>query len=631
VPIRKELQDWIRLTMPTRAARRRALATGDPHEALALGTQKMRPWLFRSAGLCVGMTRSARALLIMLNRLGRILMYTVADRPWHKLYPAQVPKNVDWSQYRSVIELFDDSVKRFAHRVAFSCMGKSITYRELDKATYEFACFLRNHLNLKQGDRVALMLPNFLQYPIALFGVLRAGLTVVNTNPMYTPRELEYQLNDSGATAILVFDKFAATLEEVLAKTPVKHVITTGAGDCLGVLKGSIVNFVLRYQRKEIPAYSLPYAITFNQALGAGRGQKLPEVTTGPEDIAFLQYTGGTTGVSKGAMLLHRNMVANMVQAAAWVGFKVNGPEELIVTALPMYHIFALTVNCLVFLQFGARNHLIPNPRDMTGFVKELASLPFTAITGVNTLFNGLMNTPGFDQINFSKLKLTVGGGAAVLRSTAEKWQKLTGCALIEGYGLTETAPSCCMNPVDSTEYSGAIGVPLPSTDVVLRDDINQDVPHGEVGELCTRGPQVMAGYWQRPDETSKVLDPDGWLHTGDMAKINEKGMFQIVDRKKDMILVSGFNVYPNEIEDVVALHPGVLEVAAVGVPDEKAGEAVKIVIVKKDPNLSEAAIREHCKVNMTGYKQPKIVEFRAELPKSNVGKILRRELRGTA
>lgn len=558
-------------------------------------------------------------------------MYQVEERVWHKLYPPTIPRNVEWNKYNSVTELFDESVRRYAARPAFSCMGKTLTYAQLDRATLEFACFLRNHLHLKQGDRVALMMPNVLQYPIALFGVLRAGLVVVNTNPMYTPRELEHQLTDSGAKAIVVLENFAATLQEVVARTPVQHIVTTGVGDQLGLVKGALVNFVVRYRKKAVPAYSLPSAISFNQALGAGRGQSLPPTSIGADDIAFLQYTGGTTGVSKGAMLLHRNMIANLMQAGGWCGVNFRPGEEVIVTALPLYHIFALTVNCLVFMQFGARNHLIPNPRDMAGFVKELGAVPFTAITGVNTLFNGLMNTPGFDQINFSKLKLTVGGGAAVLRATAEKWQKITGCTLVEGYGLTEASPSCSMNFPDSKEYTGAIGVPLPSTDFSIRDDNNHEVAKGQDGELCVRGPQVMAGYWHREDETSKVLDADGWLHTGDIARMDERGLFYIVDRKKDMILVSGFNVYPNEIEDVVAQHPGVLEVAAVGIADDKSGEAVKIVVVKKDPNLSEAQIREHCKLHMTGYKQPKVIEFRSDLPKSNVGKILRRELRDSA
>jgi long-chain acyl-CoA synthetase len=555
-------------------------------------------------------------------------MNVVGDRPWFSQYPAGVPHNVDVDAPGTIVSVFERSAAKYAALPAFSCMGKSISYAELDRLTLEFACYLRNSLGLAAGDRVAIMLPNVLQYPIALFGILRAGLIVVNTNPLYTPRELKHQLTDSGATAIVVLENVAVTLQDCLKDTPIKHVVITGVGDQLGLIKGAIVNFVVRHRKKAVPAYALPTAVRFNAALKLGRGQKLPPIMIKNTDIAFLQYTGGTTGLSKGAMLSHRNMIANMQQGSAWVGANFREGNELIITALPLYHIFALTANCMIFMLFGARNHLIPNPRDMAGFVKELSQIRFTALTGVNTLFNGLLNTPGFDQVNFSELRLTLGGGAAVQRAVAERWKKTTGCAVVEGYGLTETAPSCTMNPVNATEFSGSIGVPIPSTDVVIRDDDNNDLPTGKDGELCVKGPQVMMGYWQRPEETAKVMTADGWLRTGDIAKMDERGMFFIVDRKKDMILVSGFNVYPNEIEDVIAQHPGVLEVAAVGVPDANSGEVVKVVIVKKDPALTAEAIKAHCKIELTGYKQPRIIEFRAELPKSNVGKILRRELR---
>jgi long-chain acyl-CoA synthetase len=445
---------------------------------------------------------------------------------------------------------------------------------------------------------------------------------------MYTARELKHQLVDSGASAILVLDNFGTTVQEVVGETPVKKVITTGLGDMLPFPKGAIVNFVLKHVKKMVPEYNIPGSVRFKDALTLGQMHTLPAIDISSEDIAFLQYTGGTTGVSKGAMLTHRNLVANMQQSSAWIGSSTREGAEMIVTALPLYHIFALTANCLVFMKIGGHNHLITNPRDMPGFVKELSQIPFTAITGVNTLFNGLLNTPGFDKIDFSKLRLTLGGGMAVQRAVAERWKQVTGCTLVEAYGLTETSPAACMNPLDLKEFNGAIGLPISSTDACVKNDDNQILPHGEVGELCIKGPQVMKGYWQRPEETAKVIDADGWLHTGDMAKMDDKGFFYIVDRKKDMILVSGFNVYPNEVEDVIAMMPGVLEVAAVGVPDDKSGEAVKVVIVKKDPNLTAEQVKAHARENLTGYKHPKYVEFRTELPKTNVGKILRRELR---
>jgi long-chain acyl-CoA synthetase len=458
--------------------------------------------------------------------------------------------------------------------------------------------------------------------------VLRAGLTLVNTNPLYTARELKHQLTDSGAAAIIVLENFAHTLADVIGETQCRHVIVTAIGDMLGFPKSAITNLVVRRVKKLVPPWSIPGAVPFKDALRRGARGKLKEPEIGGDDIAFLQYTGGTTGVAKGAMLTHRNMVANMLQALAWIGPNMKEGEEVVVTALPLYHIFALTANFLVFARVGGFNHLITNPRDMPGFVKAIKDIGFTALTGVNTLFAGLLNTPGFDKVDFSRLHLTLGGGMAVQRAVADRWKKATGCTLAEAYGLTETCPAVCINPLDIPEYNGSIGLPIPSTEISIQDDDGKSLPIGEVGELCVRGPQVMKGYWNRPDETAKVLSADGWLRTGDIARIDEKGFVYIVDRKKDMILVSGFNVYPNEIEDVVAQHPGVLEVAAVGVPDEKSGEAVKLVVVKKDPNLTADDIRAHCRANLTGYKQPKYIEFRDSLPKTNVGKILRRELR---
>jgi long-chain acyl-CoA synthetase len=550
------------------------------------------------------------------------------ERPWLAQYPAGVPAEIDVDEYPSIVSVLENAITKYRDRPAFANLGRTLTYGDVDRLSRQFAAYLLGELKLKKGDRVALMLPNCLQYPIATFGVLRAGLTVVNTNPMYTARELRHQLVDSGATAILVLDNFGTTVQEVLADTQIKQVITTGLGDMLGFPKGAIVNFVLKHVKKMVPDYDIPGAIRFNDALTLGQLQKLPELEIASQDIAFLQYTGGTTGVAKGAMLTHRNLVANMQQAAAWIGTNVKYGEEVIITALPLYHIFALTANGLVFMKFGGLNHLITNPRDMPAFVKELKKVPFTAITGVNTLFNGLLNTPGFDQIDFSRLHLTLGGGMAVQRAVAERWKQVTGTTLVEAYGLTETSPAACINPMDLADYNGAIGLPLPSTEACIKDESGAKLPMGDVGELCIRGPQVMKGYWQRPEETAQVMDAEGWLHTGDMAKMDEQGFFFIVDRKKDMILVSGFNVYPNEIEDVIAMMPGVLEVAAVGVPDDKSGEAVKVVIVKKDQALTAEQVKTHARANLTGYKHPKYIEFRTELPKTNVGKILRRELR---
>ena len=551
-----------------------------------------------------------------------------SERPWLASYPPGVPAEIDVNEYPSIVSVLQTSLEKFRDRPAFANLGKVITYAEVDRLSKQFAAYLLGELKLKKGDRVALMMPNCLQYPIATFGILRAGLTVVNTNPMYTARELKHQLVDSGATVLVVLDNFGDVVQEVLADTQVKQVVTTGLGDMLGFPKGAIVNFVLRHVKKMVPEFDIPGAVRFRDTLTLGLMHPLPDVAIAPEDLAFLQYTGGTTGVAKGAMLTHRNLVANMQQAAAWIGTNMRYGEEIIVTALPLYHIFALTANGLVFMKFGGLNYMITNPRDMPAFVKELNKVPFTAITGVNTLFNGLLNSPGFDRIDFSHLHLTLGGGMAVQRAVAERWKKTTGVTLVEAYGLTETSPAACINPMDIAEYNGSIGLPIPSTDACLKDEEGRIAPQGEVGELCIKGPQVMKGYWNRPDETANVIDGDGWLHTGDMAKMDEKGFFYIVDRKKDMILVSGFNVYPNEVEDVIAMLPGVLEVGAVGVPDDKSGEAVKVVIVRKDPSLTADDVRAHARENLTGYKQPKYIEFRNELPKTNVGKILRRELR---
>ena len=552
------------------------------------------------------------------------------DRPWFKSYPAGVPHEIDMEQYRSIVAVFEEAVAKYRDRPAFTNFGKTITYGELDELSRRFAGYLLGELKLKKGDRVAIMMPNCLQYPIAIFGTLRAGLTVVNVNPMYTPRELKHQLDDSGAVALVVIDNFGRTVQEVVQTTPVKHLVTTALGDLLG-LKGKVINFVLKYVKKMVPDYDLSGAVRFNETLAQGKGFALPKIDIDPQDIAFLQYTGGTTGVAKGAMLTHRNMVANMQQAGDWIGNYVKPEGEIIVTALPLYHIFALTANCLVFMKVGASNVLITNPRDMPAFVKELGKVRFSSITGVNTLFNGLLNTPGFDKLDFSSLRLTLGGGMAVQRAVAERWKAVTGCTLVEAYGLTETSPAACINPMNLKDYNGSIGLPVPSTDACVKDDAGNILPTGEVGELCIKGPQVMKGYWQRPEETANVIDADGWLHTGDMAKMDADGFFYIVDRKKDMILVSGFNVYPNEVEDVIAAMPGVLEVAVIGVPDEKSGETVKAFIVKKDPNLTAEQVKDYCRANLTGYKQPRQVEFRKELPKTNVGKILRKELRNEA
>ncbi|EKE69119.1 long-chain-fatty-acid--CoA ligase FadD [Gallaecimonas xiamenensis] len=554
------------------------------------------------------------------------------EKIWLKSYPADVPATIDPDHYPSLLEVLEQSCEKFGSQSAFVNMGQELSYQELEQKSRDFAAYLQNELKLEQGARVALMMPNLLQYPVALFGVLRAGMVVVNVNPLYTPRELEHQLNDAGAEAIVIVSNFASTLEKVVAHTPVKHVILTKLGDMLSQPKRTLVNLVVKYIKKMVPKYDLPHAISFNKALarGAQLSYSRPEVEG--NDLAFLQYTGGTTGVSKGAMLSHRNMIANLEQATAIVGPLLTPGKELIITALPLYHIFALTANCLLFMKYGGRNLLITNPRDIPGFIKEMGKYPFTAITAVNTLFNALMNNDGFAKLDFSKLKLALGGGMALQRPVAERWQKITGHAMLEGYGLTECAPLVTVCPYNTPGYSGSIGLPAPSTDIKLVDpETGVEITEvGQPGEMCVQGPQVMSGYWNRPEATADSLK-DGWFATGDIATMDEQGFFRIVDRKKDMILVSGFNVFPNEIEEVVAMHPKVVEVAAVGVPDEHSGEVVKIFVVPKDNSVTKDELVQHCRKHLTGYKIPKQVEFRDELPKTNVGKILRRALRDEA
>ncbi len=550
------------------------------------------------------------------------------EKIWLKSYPPGVPAEIDVNEFRSLGELFDRSVKRFVDKTAYVCMGKAITYAELDAASARFGAFLQRDLGLPKGTRVALMMPNVLQYPIAMFGALRAGYTIVNVNPLYTARELEHQLKDSGAEAIVILENFAHTLEQVRAQVPIRHVIVTSLGELLGFPKGAIVNFVVRRVRKLVPPWTLDGHLSFGDALARGAAHALQPVEVGHEDAAFLQYTGGTTGVAKGAVLTHRNIVANLQQAHAWISPVVTEGREIIITALPLYHIFSLTANCLTFIKIGATNVLIPNPRDIPGFIKELAKHRFTVITGVNTLFNALLNNPEFAKLDFSSLRVALGGGMAVQQAVAEKWKQITGVALVEAYGLTETSPAVTINPLDLKAFNHSIGLPISSTEVSIRDDDGIEQAIGQRGELCVRGPQVTPGYWNRPEETRRVFTADGFLRTGDIAVMDDKGFVTLVDRKKDMILVSGFNVYPNEVEDIVANHPGVLEVAAIGVPDERSGEAVKVFVVRKDPALTAEALIAHCRENLTGYKVPHHVEFRDELPKSNVGKILRRELR---
>ena len=549
--------------------------------------------------------------------------------PWLKEYPPGVPQTINIDAYASLAEVLERSCATFGTSPAFECMGQRIDFAALDRLTQDFASYLQNVLGLQRGDRVALMMPNLLQYPVALFGVLRAGLVVVNVNPLYTARELEHQLCDSGATAIVVVENFCATLQQVLDKTPVKHVITTQVGDLLPWPKRTLTNLAVKRVKKLVPAWRIDGSIGFRETLAKGRMQPYARLPLTHDDIAFLQYTGGTTGLSKGAVLTHGNIVANLEQIGGWMSPFLDQGREVIITALPLYHVFALVVNALLFLKLGCRNVLITNPRDMPAFCAELKRSGFTAISGVNTLFNGLLHTPGFTELDFSKLKLAVGGGTAVQQAVAERWKAVTGVGLSEGYGLTECSPVVSFAPLDKPQWNGTIGVPVPSTEVSLRDDDENEVAPGEPGELCIKGPQVMRGYWQKPEETAKVFTRDGWLKTGDIAVLEDKGYLRIVDRKKDMILVSGFNVYPNEIEGVVAQHPGVLECACIGVPDEKSGEVVKIFVVKKDPALTEADLRTFCQQHLTGYKLPKHIAFIDELPKTNVGKVLRKELRG--
>jgi long-chain acyl-CoA synthetase len=554
-------------------------------------------------------------------------------KPWLESYLPGTPAEIDLSDGATLVSIFEEAAQRFAERPAFSCMDHAITYGELDRMSADFAGWLSGELGLKPGTRVAIMLPNLLQYPVALFGVLRAGMTVVNVNPLYTPRELKHQLVDSGAEAILILENFAATLQKVIADTPVKHVALTGIGDLLPFPKRHIVNFVVRRVKKMVPEYQLPGSVRLEQALARGRARGFTPVKVTQDDLAFLQYTGGTTGVSKGAMLTHRNMVGNLRQMHAWIGDLIDEGQEVVITALPLYHVFSLVCNCLLFMSVGGLNVLITNPRDIPAFVKELSKLNFSIITGVNTLFNALLQDPDFARLDFSHLKWAGAGGMALQAATAQKWHEVTGKYVQEGYGLTETSPVVSMQPttVDAV-YTGTIGLPLPSTEVVIRDEDGRDLPSGEPGELCVRGPQVMKGYWQRPEATEQVMYPDGFLRTGDIATMDEQGFFRIVDRKKDMILVSGFNVFPNEVENVVTLHPDVVEAACIGVPDPKSTEAVKIFVVKREGAvLDREGVIAWCRESLTAYKVPRHVEFREELPKTNVGKILRRALRDEA
>ena len=553
------------------------------------------------------------------------------SKPWLAHYPPGVPADIDVNRHASLVQMAEEAFAEFPTRTAYVQMGRALTYADLDAQSDAFGAWLQQRAGLRRGDRVAIMMPNVLQYPIALFGVLRAGGVVVNTNPLYTARELEHQLCDSGAEIIVILENFAHVLEEVIARTPVRKVVVTSVGELLGFPKGTIVDFVVRRVRKQVPAWHFRDSLRFADALQDGGGLSLAPVELGHGDLAFLQYTGGTTGVSKGAMLSHGNMVANVMQSWAWTepAFP-KGTPSIAITALPLYHIFALTANCLLFLRLGWTNILITNPRDFPGFVKELKRHPFTYISGVNTLFNALLHTPGFEAVDFSKLRVTLGGGMAVQRAVAERWKQVTGCILTQAWGLTETSPAACINPVD-VDFNDSIGLPISSTEIGIADDNGQMLPVGQVGEICVRGPQVMQGYYKRPDETARVMLPDGWLRTGDIGRMDEHGFVYIEDRKKDMINVSGFNVYPNEIESVAVTHPGVMEVAAVAKEDPHSGEVVALFVVRKDPALTAEAVIEHCRAQLTGYKVPRHVYFRKDLPKTNVGKILRRELRDEA
>lgn len=549
--------------------------------------------------------------------------------PWLAKYPQGIRSEVPIDTYESLVDLIDDALKTHASADAYENMGKVLTYAQVDRLSANFASYLQNEAGLKKGDRIAIQMPNLLQFPIAMFGALRAGLTVVNTNPLYTAREMEHQFNDSGATAIVILANFASNLEKIIGNTGIKTVITTEIGDMMDGLKRPIVNFVVKWVKKMVPKYHLPQAIKFTDVLKTGAKGTYKKAAITKDDLVYLQYTGGTTGVSKGAGLKHRNLVGHTAIIKEW--FKpllVDGQQEQMVTAIPMYHIFALSVNCLFMLNIGAKNILITNPRDLPGFIKELQKHPFSLFTGVNTLFNALVNHPEIGKVDFSNLKTCIGGGMAVQRAVAEKWKKITGCALVEGYGLSETSPVLCVNPLDGSERISTIGLPVPNTEISIRDEDGNEVPTGERGELCARGPQVMDGYFNKPDENQRCFFEGGWFRTGDIAIMEEDGFFKIVDRKKDMILVSGFNVFPNEVEDAVVAHPKVLEVAAIGVPNEKSTEVVKVFVVRKDNSLTEEELLAHCRENLTGYKVPKHIEWRDELPKSNVGKILRRPLK---
>lgn len=555
------------------------------------------------------------------------------EKIWFNSYEKNVKHEIDQNHYQSLIDLFEQSVEKFANLTAYynaahPLIAEELTYAQVGKLATDFAAYLQNELQLPVGGRVAIMMPNVLQYPIAVFGALKAGLVVVNTNPLYTPRELEHQLNDSGATTIIVLENFANTLELVLPRTQVKNIIVANIGEMFGTIKGTLLNFMVRKIKKMVPDYRIPQMISFKDALQLGGQHQLKPVILNREDLAFLQYTGGTTGISKGAMLTHGNICANMLQAGEWIKNKLVEKEEIVITALPLYHVFSLTVNLFLFFKVGSKNILITNPRDFDAFIEELKKHKTTVFIGVNTLFNALANKPEFAKIDFSSWHLSLGGGMATQQAVAEKWVKITGTPIVEAYGLTEASPGVCVNPLNIPSYTGCIGLPIPSTDVQLRDGQGRLVPIGEAGELWVKGPQVMKGYWNRPDETAKVIDANGWLETGDIAVMNDKGWLKIVDRKKDLIVVSGFNVYPNEIEDIVAHHPKVQEVACIGVPSEKTGEALKLFVVKKDSSLNKEELISYCRTQLTGYKVPRDIEFRDELPKSNVGKILRRELR---
>jgi long-chain acyl-CoA synthetase len=550
------------------------------------------------------------------------------EKIWLKSYPPGVPAEIRLDAYSSLTQVLEQSCAKFAARPAFTNFGTDLTYAELDRLSRDFGAWLRNVAGLKKGDRVALMMPNLLQYPVALFGTLRAGLVVVNVNPLYTGRELLHELTDSGARAIVILENFAHTLADVVEQSQLTHIVTTQIGDLLPAPKSWLINFAVKHIKRMVPAWQLPATVDFRAALKAGAAMHLEDTPLTRDDVAFLQYTGGTTGRAKGAVLTHGNIIANLEQASAWVGPKLEEGREVAITALPLYHIFSLLANCLLFTKIGGLNVLITNPRDIKDFIRQLRKHRFSVITGVNTLFNALLDAPGFAGVDFSALKFSLGGGMAVQRAVAERWQRVTGSPLVEAYGLTEASPAVCINPPDLKAYNGSIGLPIPSTEVSIRDDDGNEVPLGQTGELLVRGPQVMREYWRQPEETAKVLSADGWLHTGDMANVDERGYVRLVDRKKDMILVSGFNVYPNEVEDVVAEMPQVQEVAAVGVPDEHSGEVVKLFIVRRDRKLTVDQVKAYCHENLTGYKRPKYVEFRDELPKSNVGKILRRKLR---